>query len=155
MPALLRRDEASGLPFIDFDEQKEVECVTDQVPRHRTRKARTTTNLPPSPPADSAMLGPHGNSGQDPLAMESKRLTRQFDRGAPGDAAISTKSKTPEQKQLAKRKSQYYGDVFAYRESNTSARERINRESMVIADVRTNVIVRSTPFHSVNQTHDV
>jgi hypothetical protein len=75
------------------------------------------------------------------LAMEEQRITRRIDRGAPGDQAIFSDAKAPEQKELAKRKSQYYGDVFAYREPNSSARERISRESMIICDIRTNVIV--------------
>lgn len=74
---------------------------------------------------------------------EERRITRHIDRGAPGDQAIFSEGKTPERKELAKRKSQYYGNVFAYRESNTSARERVTKESMIVADVRTNVIVSS------------
>tara|TARA_R110002060_G_scaffold69572_1_gene78170 strand:+ start:273 stop:566 length:294 start_codon:yes stop_codon:yes gene_type:complete len=72
---------------------------------------------------------------------EERRITRHIDRGAPGDQAIFSEGKTPERKELAKRKSQYYGDVFAYREPNSSARERVTKESMIVADVRTNVIV--------------
>lgn len=66
---------------------------------------------------------------------------RDINRGTPGDQAIYSESKTPEQKKLGKRKSQHFNDAFAYRESNSSARERVERESMVIAEIRTNVIV--------------
>ena len=76
------------------------------------------------------------------LSAETVRITRELDRGAPGDQAIFSERKTPEQKELARRRSQYYGDVFAYREPPNSPRELISKESMVLADVRTNVIVR-------------
>jgi hypothetical protein len=75
------------------------------------------------------------------FSTEERRITRQLDRGAPGDQAIFSERKTPEQKELARRKSQYYGEVFAHREPQSSARERITKESMVLADIRTNVIV--------------
>lgn len=67
---------------------------------------------------------------------------RDIDRGAPGDLAIFSERKTPEQKEYARRKSQHYNDAFACRESNSSARERVARESIVMADVRTNVIIQ-------------
>jgi len=78
----------------------------------------------------------------DPLKREERRLRRNVERGAPGNAAILSLGKTPERRELAKKKSQYYDDAFAVRESNTSARERVHRESMVMVEVRTNVIVR-------------
>ncbi|KAK2630046.1 hypothetical protein QTJ16_000866 [Diplocarpon rosae] len=74
-------------------------------------------------------------------SREERRITRHMDRGTPGDGAIFSDTKTPERKDLAKRKSQYYGDVFAYREPHSSARERVMKESMIVADIRTNVIV--------------
>ncbi|KAH7417674.1 Tautomerase/MIF superfamily [Cadophora sp. MPI-SDFR-AT-0126] len=98
--------------------------------------------LPPSPAeSDIAMRegGPKGSPSA--TTREERRITRHIDRGSPGDQAIFSERNTPERKELAKRKSQYYEDVFAYRESNSSARERVTKESMIVADVRTNVIV--------------
>jgi len=96
--------------------------------------------LPPSP-ADSNPTMPAAASPPPSLSTEEQRITRQLDRGAPGDQAIFSERKTPEQKELARRKSQYYGDVFAHREPQSSARERVTKESIVMADIRTNVIV--------------
>jgi hypothetical protein len=79
-------------------------------------------------------------SDGDLMTKEEKRLTRDFGR-ASGDAAIFAIGKTANQKELAKRRSQYYSDAFAQRESNTSARERVFKESIVMAEVLTNVIV--------------
>ena len=78
--------------------------------------------------------------------MEQRCITRDISRGSPGDQAIYSDTKSPEQRQLARQRSQYYEDAFSYRESISPARERISRESMIMADVRTNVIVRHLPI---------
>jgi len=98
--------------------------------------------LPPSPAeSDSPLREP-----ETPMAKDECRYTKSLERGAPGDQAIFSSLKTPEQKELARRKSQYYGDVFAYREPNGSARERVSKNSLIMADVKTNVIVSSFPL---------
>jgi hypothetical protein len=75
------------------------------------------------------------------LTMEQRRLKRDISRGSPGDQITPSDAKTPDQRQLAKKRSQYYEDVFAYREPLSLARERVSRESMIMADIQTNVIV--------------
>ena len=42
---------------------------------------------------------------------------------------------------VAKRRNQYFGEVFAFREQPNAAKERASRESFLIAEVKTNVIV--------------
>jgi hypothetical protein len=42
---------------------------------------------------------------------------------------------------LSKKRSQYYSDAFAYREPQNSARERVVRDSMIIAEVKLNCCV--------------
>lgn len=42
---------------------------------------------------------------------------------------------------LSRRKSQFYGEVFAYREPNVSARNKIHQFSVITVEVKTNVIV--------------
>jgi hypothetical protein len=105
-----------------------------------TRKESIPQNRMPPSPADS---DPVEDSPifTPSLKKDEKRLTRNVDRGAPGDKRIFSPAKTPQQEELSRRRSQFYDDAFAYRESNYSARERVSRESMVMADVRTNVIV--------------
>lgn len=110
----------------------------------KRRSAVSLRELPPSPAnsdLDASTMPP-----TSALSKDESRLFRPLERGAPGDQAIFSDSKTPEQKDLAKRKSQFYTEAFAQREPNSSARERISRESMVVADVRTNVIVSSLPI---------
>ncbi|KUJ12880.1 Tautomerase/MIF [Mollisia scopiformis] len=69
------------------------------------------------------------------MSKEARRITRDLTRGSPGDQAIFSNTKTAEQKTLAKRKSQYYGEVFANREPIASARERIQDEFTIITDL--------------------
>jgi len=75
--------------------------------------------------------------------MEEKPITRNIDRGAPGDGpVISAIDGTPQLQELRKKKSQFYTEVFSYREPNLSPKDRIYKDSIVTAEVRTNVIVR-------------
>ncbi|RAL58540.1 hypothetical protein DID88_003988 [Monilinia fructigena] len=77
-----------------------------------------------------------------PIVIEGQRITRDISRGTPGDLTKSSIPKSSEQKQLAKKRNQYYGDAFAYREQASSARERVSRDSMVLCELVTNVIMR-------------
>ena len=96
-------------------------------------------HLPPSPAdSDSADNQMPPSSA---LTMEQRRNTKDITRGSPGDRGISPYTMSPEQKMLAKQRSQFYEDAFASHEPMSSARERVSRESMIMADVRTNVIV--------------
>jgi len=98
--------------------------------------------LPPSPAkSDTTMAEPTQIDGSA-TEREKVRITRNLDRGAPGDKAISSQTKTPEARELAKKRSQYYSDAFAHREPIASARERVTKEAMVMADVKTNVIIQ-------------
>lgn len=75
-------------------------------------------------------------------SRDGKHMMRNISRGAPGDAALmSMVERSEEETQQCRRKSSFYGDVFAFRESNASVRDKVARESMVMAEVKTNVIV--------------
>ncbi len=76
-------------------------------------------------------------------SMEEKSTIRKPDRGAAEESAIrSATNGTPQQQELRKKKSQFYSEVFSYREPNLSPKDRIYKDSVVTAEVRTNVIVR-------------
>ncbi len=78
-----------------------------------------------------------------PDLIDEKQISRHISRGAPGDAALmSMVQRNQEGTDLARRKSQFYTEVFAYREPNLSPRERIYKSSVITAEVKTNVIVR-------------
>lgn len=82
-------------------------------------------------------------------------MAKQVARGAPGNGAIiSATNSTPQQQELRKKKSQFYTEVFSYREPNLSPKERVYKESIVTAEVRTNVIVRLLLRGSATQLAD-
>ncbi|RDW84704.1 tautomerase [Coleophoma cylindrospora] len=122
-----------------------ISSVAGKTPAATSRKQKTLSQfaLPPSP-AESMLLetSQHPIPTTKSVVFEENKIMRDIDRGAPGDAAIFTENKTPEQKDYARRKSQHYSAAFTFREPNSSARERISRESIVMADVRTNVIIQ-------------
>ncbi|KAL8933602.1 MAG: hypothetical protein Q9211_005689 [Gyalolechia sp. 1 TL-2023] len=75
--------------------------------------------------------------------IDEKSISGPYGRGSPGDAAlIAMVNKDPASTDLSRRKSQFYGEVFAYREPNVTARDRVNRYSVIACEVKTNVIVR-------------
>ena len=84
-----------------------------------------------------------------PDLIDEKQIARHLTRGAPGDAALANMVKrnesTREGEAMSKRNTQFYGEVFAYREPNLTAREKITKFSVITAEVKTNVIVRLFP----------
>jgi len=74
--------------------------------------------------------------------MEQRAKANHIDRGAPGDGAIiAATNGSSQQQDLRRKKSNFYTEVFAYREPNLTPKERIYKDSIVTAEVRTNVIV--------------
>jgi len=139
MPSSIGNDEDGS--SLTYEIADKLSLHKDRAVVVRTRKSLASlAELPPSPA---------GSDEAEPIPMprltatdnEADRITVPLERGTPGDQAIDSSRKTPEQRELARRKSQYYRDVFALREPANSARERVSRDSMVMADVRTNVIV--------------
>lgn len=55
---------------------------------------------------------------------------------------VKRNESTREGEDTSKRNTQYYTEVFAYREPNLSTREKIHKFSVITAEVKTNVIVR-------------
>ncbi|KAI9889924.1 MAG: hypothetical protein M1814_004647 [Vezdaea aestivalis] len=53
-----------------------------------------------------------------------------------------SKSRSVADREKTKQKNQFYGEAFAYREPFTSARERFTRETILQAELKTNVIVK-------------
>ena len=88
------------------------------------------------PSSSSSSIGSVGMAGN-----QINEIMIPLARGAPGDEAIVAKNKTKEEQEIAKRRSQYFGHVFAVREPHNSARERISKECLVLMEIKTNVIV--------------
>jgi hypothetical protein len=154
MPGSVRTIDATSQRY---DPEESLPSSPEQHRADPIKKREPLIELPPSPvDSDIAMrhASPRGGSpsvttSTSATTREEQRITRNIDRGTPGDQAIFSDAKTPEQKQIAKRKSQYYQDVFSARESNSSARERVLKESPILADVRTNVIVCSLDSYTL------
>jgi hypothetical protein len=43
-----------------------------------------------------------------------------------------------DRQQLSKKRSQYYGEVFAYREPHNTAKDRVTRDSVIVAEIKLN-----------------
>ncbi|KAL8860843.1 MAG: hypothetical protein Q9178_002873 [Gyalolechia marmorata] len=87
--------------------------------------------LMPLPPSDK------------PDTIDETQISGPYGRGSPGDAAlIAMVNKDRASTDLSRRKSQFYSEVFAYREPNLTARDRVHRYSVITAEVKTNVIVK-------------
>lgn len=72
---------------------------------------------------------------------------RSLTRGTVGDLPDARNlEQTWSRLHLSKKKSQYYNDAFAYRETNNSARERVARDSVILAEVKLNFCVSSFPL---------
>ncbi|KAI4139355.1 MAG: hypothetical protein L6R39_006328 [Caloplaca ligustica] len=78
-----------------------------------------------------------------PDLLDERQISGPLGRGSPGDAALMAMvNRDRASTEVSRRKSQYYSEVFAYREPNQTARERVNRYSVITAEVKTNVIVK-------------
>ncbi|KAL6720572.1 hypothetical protein ACLMJK_002496 [Lecanora helva] len=75
--------------------------------------------------------------------IEEKEPAKRLDRGTPGEGMVmSAANGTLQQQELRKKKSQFYTEVFSYREPNLSPKERIYKDSIVTAEVKTNIIIK-------------
>lgn len=72
---------------------------------------------------------------------EPEHGSNDIERGPPEDHIGASDNKPLELRQVSKRRSQYYKDEFAFREPLASPKELVAKESVVTAEVRTNVIV--------------
>lgn len=105
--------------------------------------AASSLNRQPSSP-QAVTFGP---------LVQDKTSERQ---GTPSDATLvdMANNVNPPENSLSRRKSQFYGEVFAYREPNLSARDKIHQFSIITVEVKTNVIVSSSQVSSyVQHTH--
>lgn len=94
-------------------------------------------------------------ASEKPDMIDESAISGPYGRGSPGDAAlIAMVNKDRASTDLSRRKSQFYSEVFAYREPNLNARDRVHRYSVITAEVKTNVIVSRHPATtSQNLTH--
>ncbi|MCJ1277174.1 hypothetical protein MMC21_004984 [Puttea exsequens] len=78
-----------------------------------------------------------------PDIYDEKPAMQPMKQGAPGDSSISLhRLDTSSQAELRKKRSQFYTEVFAYKESDASPKEQVYKESIVSAELKTNVIIK-------------
>jgi hypothetical protein len=72
------------------------------------------------------------------VGFDDARLTRPASRGV---LAEKQSPNTPFQKVAPRKRAQYFEEQFAYKDDTSSARERVSKDSPIVAELRTNVIV--------------
>ena len=76
-------------------------------------------------------------------SIEERPVEGDTEQGAAANGRATAKpTKIPSEKDLTNQKSQFYTGVFEVRESSLHPRERVHKGSIIIAEVKTNVIVR-------------
>ena len=113
------------------------------------------SKLPVTRPHTSGSEFPRRVTDVDGDSLSSERLIdiqtlqrpsddhmNSIERGSPGDGNISSLvRRTPEDITQSRQKSQYYSEVFAYRDPSATAKDRVSAASMIVAELKTNVIV--------------
>ncbi|ODH29718.1 hypothetical protein ACO22_03688 [Paracoccidioides brasiliensis] len=84
-------------------------------------------------------------------ANDTNAVTKELTRGAPTDGVpIHALSKSSSHQEVAKKRSQYFNDVFTDREPYHTPRHRINQDSIVVIEVKTNTILQDD-FQSLSE----
>lgn len=76
-----------------------------------------------------------------PQLGEMTNITRPISRPPPGTHTVKPASNTIGRVELAKRKNEFFEEVFSVRGDRNPLRERIRADSIVLVEVKTNVIV--------------
>ena len=93
--------------------------------------------LSPSPSQFSFASSPRSVQESEQLANDGPRHLRPITRGTTGDGLGELRPIT------SRSRAQYYEDTFSYKDSiASSARERVTKDAPIVAELRTNVIVR-------------
>ncbi len=74
--------------------------------------------------------------------IEGDNIMRDINRGLPGDRTQRSR-RSRSKPELGRQRSHYFEDAFSAREANNPAKDRVRNEAMVVADLKTNFIVRA------------
>ena len=100
----------------------------DQVALTKVMAATTSSSRSSSPPSDIPTPKPLSS------IIDEKKMDRHFSKSGPMPNAVD--------REKTKRRSEYFGEAFAQREPPTSQQHKASKVSMVLAELKTNVIVR-------------
>jgi hypothetical protein len=110
-----------------------------------TRSIQTVGQASPSPPRAKPL--PPKRAASTPPETTNENCLFRPSRGAVGELApISNSQQSWHSQQLSKKRSQYYENAFAYRETSNNARARVTKDCLVMAEVKLYCKVR---FHSI------
>jgi hypothetical protein len=91
----------------------------------------------PSPSPPCAKILPLKRAASTPPETTNENSILRSSRGTGGElGSVSNSQQSWNRQLLSKKRSQYYDGAFAYRESNNTARARVTRDSLVIAEVK-------------------
>ena len=77
-----------------------------------------------------------------PPELTNDTRFRSLRRGTVSDGAdVSGSDQSWSRRDLSRKKSQYYSEAFAYREASGTAKDRVLKESFIIAEVKMNCCV--------------
>lgn len=113
--------------------QPTVDMVTSDSFHARPKKADSRSSLPSRKIAHSksAAFTPPETTNENCRGAYSKSRAGEL----PSASHLST---AWDRQQLFKKRSQYFGDVFAYREPHNTAKHRVTRDSIVVVDLKIN-----------------
>ena len=110
----------------------------------RTGERRENGVISPAPSTfsfDHEEPGPQGLRFR-PDQTNEKHVSRKASRGTGVDGTLlSVVKPDPQTTSLSKKKSQFYSEVFAYREPNITIRSKVHQYSVITAELKTNIIV--------------
>lgn len=77
-------------------------------------------------------------------SFQEDKLTRELTRGAPTDSSGTRAASglNPSEEDAARKRSQYFEDSFSTREPHNTPKHRVNQDSVVIVEMKTNTRVR-------------
>lgn len=102
-----------------------------------------------SPSTDSQTLcaEEHRNHKKSPImssaSVEEDNLMRKLTRGAPTDSSgvQAASERNPNEDEAARKRNQYFEDSFSTREPHNAPRYRVNQDSIVVIEIKTNTRV--------------
>lgn len=109
---------------------------------------KTTSPQPTGPQLSFAERKAQASRPTKLRTVKGSDNMRDIERPPPGDV-FSRKKRSASKPELTKQRSNYFEDAFAVKEANPG-KDRVLSESIVMADVKTNVMVSPSRSHRID-----
>ncbi|KAJ9311892.1 hypothetical protein DTO271D3_7886 [Paecilomyces variotii] len=115
-------------------------------------KAEASVLRSPSTDSQTLCAEEHRNDKKSPImssaSVEEDNLMRKLTRGAPTDSSgvQAASERNPNEDEAARKRNQYFEDSFSTREPHNAPRYRVNQDSIVVIEIKTNTRVRADEF---------